>query len=73
MKPHNAVAAKTLARWLLWIMEASGLDTSAWKAHSSRAAASCFHKKTLSCTELLKLADWSSSSNVYKVFYERYV
>ena len=49
-----------------------GLDTSIWKAHSSRAAASCFMRKHLSYLELLRLADWSAASSVYRVFYERY-
>ena len=72
VKPHGAVSPKTLSRWILAVMESSGLDISAWKAHSSRAAASCFLKKSLSCGELLKLADWSEASNVYKIIYERY-
>ena len=72
-KPHGSVTAKTLSRWLLTVMEAAGIDTSQWKAHATRSAASCFRKKTLSCAELLKVADWSSSGNVYQKFYERYI
>ena len=72
-KPHGSVTAKTLSRWLLTVMEAAGIDTSQWKAPATRSAASCFRKKTLSCAELLKVADWSSSGNVYQKFYERYI
>ena len=64
---------KTLSRWLMCVMKASGLDTYLWQAHCSRAAASCYHRKTLSCAELLKIADWSATSSVYKKFYERYI
>ena len=72
-KPYAAVCAKTLSRWILLVMEAAGLDTSVWKAHSTRAASSRSKRKQLSCSELLKLADWSASSGVYKKYYERYI
>ena len=54
------------------LMDAAGIDTSSWQAHASRAAASCYLRRSLSCSELLKLADWSASGNVYLKFYERY-
>ena len=71
-RPHAPVSSKTLSRWILLVLEAAGLDTTVWKAHSTRAAASCYLKKQLSCTELLKLADWSAASSVYRKYYERY-
>ena len=72
-KPHASVTPQTLSRWILFVMEAAGIDVSAWKAHSSRAAASAFHRRKKTPVEILKLADWSSTSPVYKKFYELYI
>ena len=39
IRPHNPVAPSTIARWLRTVMERAGIDTSAFKAHSTRGAA----------------------------------
>lgn len=40
VKPHNLVAPSTIARWLQTVnMEKAGIDTSVFKAHSTRGAA----------------------------------
>ena len=72
-KPYSAVSPKTLSRWILMVMESAGLDVELWKAHSTRSASARSKRKELSCAELLKLADWSSSGAVYKKFYECYI
>ena len=72
-RPHSAVTSKTLSRWTVTLLEAAGVNVNVFKAHASRAAASCFHTRQLSSTEIVKLGDWSTSSNVYRKFYERYI
>ena len=39
-KPHKPVSKSTLSRWIKRVMEESGIDTTCFKAHSTRAAAS---------------------------------
>ena len=59
-KPHAQVTSKILSRWVETLLSAS------------RSAASCFHAKQLSSIDIIKLGDWSASSNVFRKFYERY-
>ena len=54
-------------------MKYAGLDTSVWASHSTRSAAAVYRSRELTCIQLLKLADWSLSGEVYKKFYERYI
>ena len=61
-----------MSRWIVDLLRIAGVDTSVFKAHASRSAASCFHAKQLSSIDIIKLGDWSASSNVFKKFYERY-
>ena len=39
IRPHRPVAPSTIARWLRTVMEKAGIDTSVFKAHSTRGAA----------------------------------
>ena len=71
-KPHAQVTSKTLSRWVVTLLSAAGVDTSIFKAHASRSAEYCFHAKQLSSIDIVKLGDWSASSNVFRKFYERY-
>ena len=72
--PFHPVASKTLARWLTEVMAMAGLDTAEFKPHSARGAAAAFWRsKSLSVKEICMKADWSSSSGVFSLFYERYV
>ena len=61
-KPIAQVTSKTLSRRVVTLLS----------AHASRSAASCFHAKQLSSIDIIKLGDWSASSNVFRKFYERY-
>ena len=70
--PHNVVTPQTLSRWVLVTMKDSGIDVTTFACHASRSAAATYQRTKLTCVELLKLADWSSSGRVYRKFYERY-
>ncbi|CAH3113986.1 unnamed protein product, partial [Pocillopora meandrina] len=37
-KPHKPVSTDTISRWLKTVLEKSGIDTSVFKGHSTRAA-----------------------------------
>ena len=71
-KPFQAVKPVTLARWLLTAMEGSGIDTTSFKAHSSRSAASSdLVRRGLSLAQISKRAHWSESSRTFQIFYNR--
>ena len=72
-QPYSVVSSKTLARWTTTLLSSAGVDTSIWKAHSTRSAAALSHSKQLSVMQLHKLADWSTSSGTFKKFYEKYL
>ena len=72
-KPHNAVSTKTLSRWTCNLLQAAGVDTDIFKSHATRSAASAMFSRSLSAVEICKLADWSTTSGVFKKFYQRYL
>ena len=39
IKPHNPVSTATVARWIKSVLQSAGIDTSVFKAHSVRGAA----------------------------------
>jgi len=73
VKPHNCVSSKTLSRWILTLLSSSGIDTSTFKAHSTRSAAGVLLQKSMSYVQICKLADWSMKSGVFERFYLRYL
>ena len=71
--PFKSVTARTLARWMKDILSSSGVDTSLWDPHSTRAAV-VTHKrsaKNLSLGQICRLADWSQTSAMPALF-DRY-
>ena len=73
VKPHNCVSPKSLSRWIVTLLSSAGVDTSAFKAHSTRSAAGVLLQKSLSYVDICKLADWSTKSGVFETFYLRYL
>ena len=71
-KPHQSVTATTLAKWLLAAMDGAGIDTSSFKAHSTRSSgASSMRNKGLSLAQVLKRGYWSDRTRTFEVFYDR--
>lgn len=69
-KPHGPASKQSLSRWVKEALEAAGIDTSIFKAHSTRhASTSDAHRKGLSMDVIRKSAGWSDSSNCFAVFY----
>lgn len=72
-KPHNAVGSSTLAKWMLVILEQSGIDCKTFRAHSFRAATSSkLYSKGFSVNDLVKCGLWKNG-NTFKKFYLRNV
>ncbi|CAG7723383.1 unnamed protein product, partial [Allacma fusca] len=69
-KPHKPVSSSTIARWILNVLNSSGIDTSIFKAHSTRGSATTSAKlKGVSLSEIQACADWTSSSTFTKFYY----
>jgi len=72
--PFKSVTSRTLARWLKTVLEDASVDTSVWDPHALRSASSAHHKsRNLDLGQICRLADWSTSSGVFKKFYDLYV
>ena len=61
VKPHNPVTTATIARWIKTVMHSAGIDTSVFKAHSVRGAATTKAYTTgVPLAQILKIANWSN-------------
>ena len=73
IRPYNPVSSRTIARWIMSVLQSAGIDTSKFKAHSVRGAATSRAYFTgTPVADLLKLADWSSE-HVFRRHYLREV
>ena len=71
-KPHLSVSTQTIARWIKSIMFKAGIDTSTFKAHSTRHASTSAAKAAGVDIETIKnTADWSPKSQVFAKHYDR--
>ena len=67
IKPHRAVVSSTIARWLRAILEAAGVDTSIFNAHSVRGAStSKAANMGVTTNDILKAAN-----SVFQKFYHK--
>ena len=67
---HASVTTCTIARWLKYVLSASGIDISVFQAHSFRSAStSAALAKGCSLKLILDTADWSSDKNFRKFYY----
>ena len=72
IKPHKPVVACSIARWLKTVMAKSGIDTSIYKAHSTRMAATSKAKaQGLSTGQIVKRANWASASTFHKYYHRK--
>lgn len=71
-KPHKAVTAQTLSRWIKDVLKDSGVDTSIFSAYSTRhASTSAASRSGISIDCILKTAGWSEKSETFARFYKR--
>ena len=70
-KPHTRVSSQTISRWIKDVMVEAGIDTSVYKAHSTRAAAtSAASRADLPVSDILAKAGWSNEKT-FKTFYHK--
>lgn len=70
-KPHRKVSKDTLARWIKTVLHNAGIDTSKFKAHSTRAAAtSAAESRKVPVSDILATAGWTSE-NTFRTFYKK--
>ena len=70
IKPHGAVTTATVARWIRSCFTQAGVDTSIFKSHSVRGAAtSAAAKASVPMQEILDMADWSNASTFQRFYY----
>ena len=58
-EPHAKVKSSTIAKYVLDILAGAGINTSTFKAHSVRGAATSKAKASLSLKEISNAAGWS--------------
>ena len=70
-RPHHPVAKATATRWLCDVLIAAGIDSTIFKAHSTRAAStSAAAKKHLPLDDILKMGDWTLPSPFQRFYYK---
>ncbi len=63
VEPHKEVVPCTIAGWLVQVTSSAGVDTSNFRAHSTRGATTSKAKaKGLSCQEIINMARWTKVS-----------
>ena len=71
IKPHKPVSNTTIACWIKQILKMTGIDTTIFKGHSSRAASTSKVASKGACLkDILQRGHWSSNS-VWQRFYNK--
>ena len=66
-KPHKAVSPHTVSRWIKTTLVDAGIDTSKYRAHSTRSASTSAAKgNSISIATIMKSAGWSQESTFTK-------
>ena len=69
-KPYQPVQPSILAKWLLLAMTRAGVNTTLFKAHSTRSASATQMKQSgMSLTQILSRAHWSQTNGTFAKFY----
>ncbi len=70
--PHTPATTTTISRWLREVLQKAGINSSLYKAHSTRAAASSKASKFVPLQKVLEAADWRGKT-VFEKHYCREV
>ena len=69
-KPNKPVTGSSIGRWIKSLLGKAGVDTSTFKAHSTRgAAASKAARSGVPVDTILKTAHWSNESTFTKFYF----
>ena len=72
-RTFKRVSRDTISRWVKLVLTHSGIDTSRFKPHSTRAAnTSAASNASVSLDDILHTAGWSSESTFAK-FYNKHI
>ena len=70
-KPYSPVTSTSIGRWLKLTLQDAGIDTSVFKAHSTRGASSSAARQSgVSVKDILTAADWSRETT-FNLYYYR--
>ena len=70
VSPHKPVVSSTIARWLKQVLKGSGVDTTVFKAHSTRGASSTAAALAgISSQEIMDQVGWSRQSTFCRFYY----
>lgn len=67
-KPYNVVSNTTIARWIRTQLQICGVDTTKFKSHSTRGAATSAASKFLPVSTIMKSAGWRSETTFTKFY-----
>ena len=70
VKPHDKVTTNTVSRWIKTLLSMSGIDTTKFKAHSTRVASASKAGNSLPTDVILKHVGWASDC-VFRKFYDK--
>ena len=69
-KPYRPIGTSTIGRWIKTILGLSGVDTTTFKAHSTRSAAVSKANQMIPVDTILKHVGWSREST-FQIFYNK--
>lgn len=70
-KPHAPVSKDTISRWIRSVMQKAGIDTSIYKAHSTRSASSSAARDNhVPIADILSTAGWANEKT-FTTFYDK--
>ena len=71
IKPHGPATTATLARWVKSTLAEAGIDTTKFKAQSSRSASSsAAYEAGVALPDIMEATDWSTAST-FTMFYHK--
>ena len=69
IKSHKPFSTDTLSLWIKLVLASAGIDTSVFKAHSVRGAATSHaYAKGVPIAEILRAADWTNERTFRKYY-----
>jgi len=72
VKPHSAASTQTISRWLKVVLIEAKVNTSIYKSHSYRHAATSKAKDKGVCIDsIFRTAGWTTGSSTFANFYSR--
>jgi hypothetical protein len=70
-KPHEPVGKETISRWIRVVLHKAGIDTSVYKAHSTRAASSSAARdRNVPISDILATAGWACEKT-FTIYYSK--